>query len=548
MVELPAVLAEGGVPVEPVVVEGPDGLEGDRLPSVVVEGPAPEHLEVLRRAVGRGVGASRGEHGGEADAVDRGLGHVLDGGGKLDAGQLQHGGEDVDGVGELPAHPTAWTRAGPWPAHDAGIGHPALVDLALPSLEGGVARHGPAPGVVVVGGRAAQLVDAPFQFGRARRVDVLQPVVVDRPAHATLRAGPVVRHQDDQGVLAVADPVQEVEHPGQLGIGIGQETGEALHEPGRHPLLVGRQVVPSPAPMKAVGPSRSRAPTDPTRAGGRRYPPATGPNPCRTVRGSARSTRRVRGGANGRRRCRDRGRTGGPRPRRGDRPVGRWPGRPGRRSGGIPPRSTSVAGSSDCRGRAQVRTGGSHPRGTRTSGRIPGPAASCGAGRPCWSRRRARGATSPPRRWHSPAGAGSRTGSRSPWEPRRCIPESPWPGRPTLERPFQVMVCARSAGRPGWVSTARWCGSWPAAPRFPPTRRWSGCRCRTRSTRVARIPRRRGRPAPRWAHPSGGVGTSGHPGEESRQSSPMTPSQSGVSISTSCSRSGARPACAVGRN
>ncbi len=84
VVELPAVLAEGGVPVDAVVVEGPDRLEGDRLPTVVVEGPAPEHLEVLGGPGGRSVRAGRTQQRGEADAVDGRLGHVLDGGGQVD--------------------------------------------------------------------------------------------------------------------------------------------------------------------------------------------------------------------------------------------------------------------------------------------------------------------------------------------------------------------------------------------------------------------------------------------------------------------------------
>ena len=55
------------------------------------------------------------------------------------------------------------------------------------------------------------------------------------------------------GVLPVAGLVEEVEDPAQLGVGVGQESGEALHEPGRHPLLVGGQGVPGRHPGRTGG-------------------------------------------------------------------------------------------------------------------------------------------------------------------------------------------------------------------------------------------------------------------------------------------------------
>ncbi len=39
VVELPHVLIEGCVDLEPVVIERSDGVKGDRLPPVVVDGP-----------------------------------------------------------------------------------------------------------------------------------------------------------------------------------------------------------------------------------------------------------------------------------------------------------------------------------------------------------------------------------------------------------------------------------------------------------------------------------------------------------------------------
>ena len=71
--------------------------------------------------------------------------------GAVDAGQLEHGREHVDGVGELMAdRATGGSQTPGRPAHDARVGHAALVHLALPPLERRVAGHGPAPRVVVV--------------------------------------------------------------------------------------------------------------------------------------------------------------------------------------------------------------------------------------------------------------------------------------------------------------------------------------------------------------------------------------------------------------
>ncbi len=55
--------------------------------------------------------------------------------------------------------------------------------------------------------------------------------------------------------------------------------------------------------------------------------------------------------------------------------------------------------------------------------------------------------------------------------------------------------CARSAGRRGSASTARWCGSSPAGRRPRPARRAPASRCRSRSSPAGRSRRRRGRRA-----------------------------------------------------
>ena len=105
------------------------------------------------------------------------------------------------------------------------------MDLALPALEGGIARHGPAPRVVVVAERTTDLVDAPVHLRHAGRVEVGEADVVDRALPPAFGARPVVRHHHDHGVLGVTQVVEEGEKPADLRVGIGQVAGEALHEP-----------------------------------------------------------------------------------------------------------------------------------------------------------------------------------------------------------------------------------------------------------------------------------------------------------------------------
>ena len=103
MVQLPDVVVEGGVGIEAVVVDGPDGVEGDGLPPVAVDGARAQHLEVLGHVTLWGRRPVGAQEVGEAGAVDGRLAHRVDLRGRLDAGQLENGREHVDGVGELVA-------------------------------------------------------------------------------------------------------------------------------------------------------------------------------------------------------------------------------------------------------------------------------------------------------------------------------------------------------------------------------------------------------------------------------------------------------------
>ena len=275
-------------------------------------------------------------------------------------------------MGELPAQATGGDPGRP--PHDARVGHPAVVHLALPALEGGVARHRPAPGVVVVGQRAPDLAHPVVQLVGAGRVEVGEPDVVDGAVGAALGAGPVVRHHDDHRVVELAQLGQEVEDPAQLLVGIGQEGGEALHERARH----------RPLPLVELRPRRHPSGRADSSVSPGTMPSARWRANARSRHASQPSSKRPRyrsihsAGAwcgEWQAPVHSTGRTAGRRRPPAGRPGTRWPGRPGRRSGGTPPPPIGAAGRNGCRGRAPARTGGSPPRGTRTSGRSRGPRA-----------------------------------------------------------------------------------------------------------------------------------------------------------------------------
>ena len=186
----------------------------------------------------------------EADAVDARLRHVLDLVGRLDPHQFEHGGHDVDGVDELMADASGPGRESGRPRDDAGIGDTALVHLALPALEGRVARHGPSPRVVVVGERSTDLVQTVVHLGETGGVKIGHPDVVDRSLRSTFGAGAVVRDQDEDGVVELARLLEECHQATDLGVGVREESGEALHEPAGHGALELSELVPRRHPRR----------------------------------------------------------------------------------------------------------------------------------------------------------------------------------------------------------------------------------------------------------------------------------------------------------
>ncbi len=57
------------------------------------------------------------------------------------------------------------------------------------------------------------------------------------PELAALLTGTVVRQQDDQGVVELAESLEVVDQPADLGVGVLEEGGERLLEPGGQALL-----------------------------------------------------------------------------------------------------------------------------------------------------------------------------------------------------------------------------------------------------------------------------------------------------------------------
>src|SRR3989442_1564041 len=113
-----------------------------------------KHLEVLGGVIGGRFGII--EVVGEADTLDRRLGHTLDDRWRLNAKRVEHRRYHVDGVGVLRADFTL-CRDAFGPVYDERVADSASVGLALPATERCIARPCPAPGVVVEGRRPTQM-------------------------------------------------------------------------------------------------------------------------------------------------------------------------------------------------------------------------------------------------------------------------------------------------------------------------------------------------------------------------------------------------------
>ena len=130
------------------------------------------------------------------------------------------------------------------PPNDERCANPAGIGISLVAFEGRVAGHGPADRIVVVGERSAHVVQ-PGEVGFDAAVQaVARALVVIGAVGSAGRARAVVRDGQHDGVFALAEIVDLLEQATDLHVGVVEEPGEDLLEPGRKALLVAVQVVP----------------------------------------------------------------------------------------------------------------------------------------------------------------------------------------------------------------------------------------------------------------------------------------------------------------
>ena len=77
---------------------------------------------------------------------------------------------------------------------------------------------------------AADLVDPLMHLLDARELEVRDATFVDGAFLATLGARAVVGHHDHHRVVRLPEVLDEVEHPPDLVVRVGEEGGKALHE------------------------------------------------------------------------------------------------------------------------------------------------------------------------------------------------------------------------------------------------------------------------------------------------------------------------------
>ena len=175
-----------------------------------------------------------------------GHGHLLEtavDGGRLDAHHVVDGGDDVAHVVELVAHRTGVVDHRR-PVDDHGHVDAALVGVLLVPLERRVAGLGPSPRVVGVAVGPADVVEAADGLVGRLHQEVEELHLVQHAERSALLAGPVVRQQEDQGVVELAERVELVDQPADLVVGVVQEGGEGLLQAGGQPLVGVGHLVP----------------------------------------------------------------------------------------------------------------------------------------------------------------------------------------------------------------------------------------------------------------------------------------------------------------
>ncbi|MNX95423.1 hypothetical protein D3C86_1276950 [compost metagenome] len=174
----------------------------------------------------------------EADALDGALGVALHLARRIQAQEVVKRGDEVDRVKVLVPH-LAPGRDPLGPGEQHGIRGPALVArVAFEKLERRVEGQGPTGGIVIVGGRSAEVVEVLEVLAQGVGNAVEELVLVDRAVRAPLSAGSVIRDDHDHRVGELIGFLQEVEKATDLRVGIAHEARVDLRHADEEALLI----------------------------------------------------------------------------------------------------------------------------------------------------------------------------------------------------------------------------------------------------------------------------------------------------------------------
>ena len=216
-------------------------MERDGFPAIAVDRAGAVAFVVLQGADFRRLRLGEGRF--ETGAGDLFLRHAAQHGRRFDAEHFEHGGHHVDGVRVLVADLAA-RRDALGPRHDARIGDAAVMDVALPALEGRVAGIRPAGRIVVVGFFAAQIVVVLEVLFERIRDTVEDQILVERAEETAFPRSAVVRHQQDERVIEIAQRFERLDQTPDVIIGVGQEARKDLHHARVEALFVGGHRLP----------------------------------------------------------------------------------------------------------------------------------------------------------------------------------------------------------------------------------------------------------------------------------------------------------------
>src|SRR6266576_394872 len=240
VVQLPRILGEIiAANILPRQASVPDSSD----PTIVIERPVSEHLEILRLALLLGVRVIETVH--HTDTFDGFLLDAVDFSGLWNAGGFQDGWRDVNRVMELCANATLVLDAS-WPGHHDRVACPTKMRCHLfAPLEGRVHRPGPANRKVVVSGWASYVVNVCKQEGRILLHATKANELVEHSFEPTFDGSAVVADFPDyECIVGLARLVECVQHAPNLVVSLRSITGESFHQAFRDFFLVDSQRIP----------------------------------------------------------------------------------------------------------------------------------------------------------------------------------------------------------------------------------------------------------------------------------------------------------------